>query len=200
MRVHRRKPANRHIKLALFMTFISALSRLLPHFPNVTPLTNFCFLAGSKLSRFMAYIMLFFSLFLSDLLLAYFHGHAVFGFWSFFNYTGFGLLVFIGSKLNLSVFMKPRIFAYIFIASLGFWTWTNFGVWLASGLYPRTLNGLSICYMLALPFLRNALLGDLLWCAVIQYSARVAELADALDLGSSGATCESSSLSSRTRF
>lgn len=30
--------------------------------------------------------------------------------------------------------------------------------------------------------------------------ARVAELVDALDLGSSGATCESSSLSSRTTY
>ena|GEM_PF-1758414 len=42
------------------------------------------------------------------------------------------------------------------------------------------------------------LVGDLIGCVDFSMSAKVAELVDALDLGSSGATRESSSLSFRT--
>ena len=41
------------------------------------------------------------------------------------------------------------------IASIGFFfIWTNFGVWLLSGMYPKNGLGLSMSYINALPFLR----------------------------------------------
>ncbi|MDH3717512.1 MAG: hypothetical protein OES79_05265 [Planctomycetota bacterium] len=51
--------------------------------------------------------------------------------------------------------------------SLVFFLPTNFGVWLASGLYPQTPAGLSHCYWLAIPFYGYSLAGDLVFAPVL---------------------------------
>lgn len=51
-----------------------------------------------------------------------------------------------------------RIAAYGF-ASASFFVATNLQVWLASGMYPLTLEGLATCFGLALPFFQNQLVG-----------------------------------------
>lgn len=50
-------------------------------------------------------------------------------------------------------------------ASLWFYLWTNFGVWLLDswGVYPKTLSGLAEAYWYGLPFLKNNLLGNLIF-------------------------------------
>jgi len=52
-------------------------------------------------------------------------------------------------------------------SSFSFWLWSNFGVWLTSGLYANSFSGLVSCYYMALPFLGNALIGDLIWSYII---------------------------------
>jgi hypothetical protein len=51
--------------------------------------------------------------------------------------------------------------------SLIFFVTTNFAVWVFSGMYPLTLQGLAQCYVAALPFLDKTVLGDLLWTAIL---------------------------------
>jgi hypothetical protein len=46
-----------------------------------------------------------------------------------------------------------------------FYLSTNLAVWAFSPLYERTLAGLGQCYLVALPFARNTLAGDLFWSA-----------------------------------
>jgi hypothetical protein len=46
-------------------------------------------------------------------------------------------------------------------ASLWFFAYTNFGVWLLGDMYPHTLAGLMQCYAMGLPFYRTMLLGNL---------------------------------------
>lgn len=48
-------------------------------------------------------------------------------------------------------------------ANLFFYLWTNFGVWLLGNMYPKTLIGLSISYINALPFLKMQLIGTLIF-------------------------------------
>jgi hypothetical protein len=43
---------------------------------------------------------------------------------------------------------------------------TNFGVW-ATGGYPPTFGGLVECYVAAIPFFRNTVVGDLVYVAVL---------------------------------
>lgn len=72
---------------------------------------------------------------------------------------------FIGSLLKDRV--KPLYVGGAALASaLSFYVVSNFGVWLAGMLYPRTLAGLSACYVAAIPFFERGLASDMLFSAV----------------------------------
>ncbi|MGC1824356.1 MAG: DUF6580 family putative transport protein, partial [Pseudolabrys sp.] len=64
--------------------------------------------------------------------------------------------------------------------SLIFFVTTNFAVWAFSGIYPRTFEGLTQCYIAALPFLDKSVLGDLFWTAVLFGGAWLAQRVPAL--------------------
>ena len=55
--------------------------------------------------------------------------------------------------------------------SLFFFAASNFAVWLFSGMYPLTAEGLAACYVAALPFLDKTVLGDLFWLGVLSGGA-----------------------------
>lgn len=67
-------------------------------------------------------------------------------------------------------------------ASLWFYLWTNFGVWLldSSGMYPKTLGGLWESYWYGLPFLKLNLLGNLFF---VPLSFFIAEKLKNLNIG-----------------
>jgi hypothetical protein len=52
-------------------------------------------------------------------------------------------------------------------SSLFFFTSTNFAVWVSSGMYAHDLDGLIRCYVAALPFLQNTVVGDMFWTALL---------------------------------
>ena len=52
-------------------------------------------------------------------------------------------------------------------SSVSFFVVTNFGMWLFSGIYPRTLAGLAACYVAAIPFFQNTLAGDLFYATLL---------------------------------
>ena len=68
---------------------------------------------------------------------------------------------------------QSRTWGRTAVAVLGgsffFFVVTNFAVWLGNthALYEHTPAGLAQCYVMALPFFRNALAGDLVWTAVL---------------------------------
>ena len=158
----------------IWIVIIGVSGRLISHFPNATPLTSLSLFAAIKFPRWIGLLAIFFTLFISDLLLAVIWGYPAIGYFSLFTYTGFIGITLVGSKLKDKNININFIF-YILVASFSFWLWTNFGVWLTSNLYPKTLKGLGFCYYMALPFLRNGLVGDLFWGATIFGLARVAE-------------------------
>jgi hypothetical protein len=49
----------------------------------------------------------------------------------------------------------------ILLSSLIFFIVSNFGTWLIG--YPHTIEGLLMCYTLAIPFFGYSILGDLFW-------------------------------------
>ena len=153
-------------KLAIVYIFIAVLGRLIPHPPNVTPMTSLCLFAGAKLSRTWAILVGLLSIIISDILLSLIYGYPMFGYWSFFSYTGFGAIVLLGSRLNSSP-KTTKLFGFVICSTLGFWLWTNFGSWLLTPYYTKDFAGMFTCYFAAIPFLRNALLGDIIWAVVI---------------------------------
>jgi hypothetical protein len=51
-------------------------------------------------------------------------------------------------------------------ASVAFFAVSNFRVWAFGGFYAKSAAGLAECYVAAIPFYRNTVLGDLSWTIV----------------------------------
>jgi hypothetical protein len=52
-------------------------------------------------------------------------------------------------------------------SSILFFLLSNGAEWAFGGMYPLTMDGLTQCYIAALPFLEKTMLGDLFWTAVL---------------------------------
>lgn len=154
----------------LLWVLIATVGRLMPHPANVTPLTSLSILSSRYFNVKQSALITLLSLFLSDVLLAFFQGYSIFGTWSLFTYSGFLSITLLNHRFLHKV-KNCKFFGQFFICTgfsvLGYWLWTNFGTWLCTTLYPHSLPGLMNCYTAALPFLRNALIGGLAWSALL---------------------------------
>ena len=142
------------------------LTRLLPHPPNTAPIFCAAFALMYFLPKRHVILLGVLAFVLSDLVLSFMTSYSAFGFWSFFTYTGFIISLLLGGALLHQTSLN-RLFAALVSSSLLFWVWTNFGTWLATMMYPKTLTGLVACFVAGIPFLSNALLGQLAWGVVL---------------------------------
>jgi len=139
----------------------AALSRLLPHPANFTPILAIALAGGVYLDKRIALVIPLAALIISDLFIG-FHNTI------FFVYGSFLLIGFIGVWLQSH--KKPLwIVGTTLFSSVIFFMITNFGVWITGGgwFYAKTWQGLIECYTLALPFFRNSVAGDLVYTAVL---------------------------------
>lgn len=155
---------NPHYFFIVFI-FIGLFGRLLPHPANVAPSINLSLLAGMFLPCYLAFFFICSCNLIVDLLLGYLKDYSVFGNWSIFTYSGLLVISYFGFKVNS--FCIKNIASAVLISSFWFWLWTNFGIWLLDGHYSYNLQGLLLCYKLAIPFLKNSILGDLFWMIII---------------------------------
>ncbi len=161
------------IIITILGSIIAIIGRILPHLPNATPLMSLSLLAGVFLTRPKAILATLITLIISDAFLAYLYLYPLLGSWTIFTYSGFLLVVLMGSYLSFSTPLLGYLFT-ISMLSIAYWMWTNFGVWLLSGMYSHSISGFLTCYTVALPFLRNALLGDLIWMVTLYLLMRLA--------------------------
>jgi hypothetical protein len=159
-------------RIAIALVILAALTRLLPHPHNFTPIAAIgLFGAATFDRRWLMFIVPFAALFLSDLFInnviygQYYEGFAWFT--SIWIYAAFALVIVLGRVLlHLQVSTKNVVVASL-SASVIFFLVTNFSVWAESGMYPKTVAGLSACYAAGIPFLGNTVLGDLFFSAVL---------------------------------
>src|SRR5689334_11999747 len=162
--------ANNSRLLALLGAIVVAAAlRLLPHPPNFTPIGAMALFSGAYLGRRpLAFVAPLGALLLSDLVLGFYHGQAT-------VYFSVALIVMIGMAA-LARRSVVRIGAAAIASSVLFFIITNFGMWLFSGFYPRTLTGLEACYVAAIPFFQNTIAGDLFYAALLFGGFKVLEL------------------------
>ena len=145
----------------LVAIFAAAAMRLLPHLPNFSPIAAMALFGGAYLPRrALAFVAPFGALAISDALLG--------GFYPGMNfvYLSFGLTVLIGWAIAKR--KSPLVIGGAAVASsVMFFVLTNVGMWLFSGFYPRTVEGLVACYVAAIPFFQNTLAGDLFFTALL---------------------------------
>lgn len=159
--------AGRTLVLVIFILAAGA-ARLVPHPPNFAPIGAMALFGGACFAdKRWALAAPLLAMFLSDVVLG-FHGLLP------VVYGSFALIVCLGFLLRRRRRLLP-IAGAVLASSALFFILTNFGVWALGSWYPKTWEGLMACYVAALPFLRNTLLGDAVYSAALFGGLALAE-------------------------
>ena len=164
----------RFLTLSAFVLLAAAM-RLLPHPLNVTPVAAMALFSGAYFStRRAAFGLPLAAMVVSDLALGVFvYGFEGLFFSRLFVYGSFAAMVAIGRLVH----KRKSVVTVLGGAATGsvlFFVVTNFGVWIGGSLYPMTWEGLLSCYVAAVPFFRNTLLGNLAYASFLFGSFEVA--------------------------
>lgn len=143
------------------LIFFGIIVRLLPHAPNMTPITAIAFTASLYLGRKWTIVLPILALFLSDLLIGFYDWRIMISVYG--SFALIGLLSFIVAKYRSLLPVGLSIVG----ASLLFFFITNGAVWAFSPWYEKSISGLLYSYELGLPFLRNMLIGDVLYTSAL---------------------------------
>jgi len=143
--------------VAIFFIIAAVILRLIPHLPNFAPIAALGLFGGVYLNKKYALLVPLLAMLVSD----YFIGFAelpvtISIYFSFFLIGLIGL--WLKNHKNFS-----NIFGATLAGSILFFVITNFAVWAATPWYTKTWQGFLECYILAVPFFRNTILGDLFY-------------------------------------
>lgn len=155
----RKGAINWQLVAALLLVIAGTALRLLPHIPNFAPVGAIALFGGAVLGWRLAVWLPLVLMISSDFLIGFYPGIE-------FTWAGFLLIALFGMLLR-RVGLIGRIVVGGAASGLLFFTVSNFGVWLTSGMYVHTLDGLIQCYVMALPFFRVSLMADLFYSALI---------------------------------
>lgn len=136
--------------------FLGIMSRFLPHPPNFTALNAVALFGVCSLGGLSVSLATVLSVMLASDLVLGFHSSLP------SVYLSLGLVVLMGHWFDPRRSLG-RILCFLVASSLLFFMVTNFATWLTTPLYSKTCLGLGFCYLAAIPFLANQVLGDLLF-------------------------------------
>ena len=163
------------------LIFLAALSRLLPHPPNFTPVSGMALFGAAYFGRkYLAFVIPLVALWISSMLLdnivyaQYYDGFQWFS--QPYVFLSIILIAFVGMR-----FLKKVSFARVIGASLTasvlFFLVTNFGAWASGTMYPKTISGLMAAFAAGVPFISNpgaehylflnTVIGDLFYSGVL---------------------------------
>ncbi|MFW6019099.1 MAG: DUF6580 family putative transport protein [Bacteroidales bacterium] len=160
------------LMMPLALILLAALTRLIPHPGNFTPIIAIGLYGASK---FKGSKLLTFSIPLAAMLMTdVFLNKIMMGAWTLtypgiaFNYIALfgvialGVMIFKNNKK-----MLKKTSASIIGGNLLFFLISNFGVFMTFSLYPATPEGLVATYVAGLPFLLNQLAATIIWSVVL---------------------------------
>ncbi|WP_138991971.1 DUF6580 family putative transport protein [Larkinella sp. C7] len=157
-----------HIRTASLAAIIvvTALSRLLPHPYNFTPIAALALFGAATFERkWLGLAIPLAAMLLSDLFLGFHSGMMS-------VYSAFTVIWLLGVVLLRRVTFG-RVLTASLLSSALFFLITNFAVWYGSSFYPQTPQGLMASYAAGLAFydgqsfFLNAVLGDLTFSTVL---------------------------------
>ncbi|MGI8741796.1 MAG: DUF6580 family putative transport protein [Bryobacteraceae bacterium] len=143
-------------KIAAAMVALGACARLIPHPWNFTPMIAIGLYAGAKSVKIRAGILItILALLLSDAVIGFYRG-------MWYVYAA-SLLAVMAGRLIRNREGIGAVSIAAFTAGLLFFLTTNFVVWAGGPRYPHTAAGLAACYVAAVPFYQNQVLGDVFY-------------------------------------
>jgi len=150
-------------KIVLFFYFVGliALSRVIPHPPNFTPvLAMAVFMPYLTRDLYSATLVPLSAMFVSDLFLG-FHSSM---FWVYAS-------ILLGTALSYYTMSTKKTYVHLgsnaLLSSIIFFVITNFAVWMSGTMYPLTLEGLLLCYTMAIPFFGNTLTSTIFYVSLL---------------------------------
>ncbi|MDZ7719830.1 MAG: DUF6580 family putative transport protein [Balneolaceae bacterium] len=152
---------------------LAALTRLLPHAYNFTPLGAIALFGAAYFTdKKWALLIPLVAFWGSDLLLnnityaAYYDGFTWFTSGMLYSYGSIAMIVILGYYL-LKKITVGRVLGGALGASVIFFIISNLGVWISGTIYPLTLEGLIACYTAAIPFFHYTIAGNVIYSAVL---------------------------------
>jgi hypothetical protein len=142
---------------AYLLLLVAVLSRLLPHagWLNFTAVGGALLYFGARRPwrEMLAPLAV---LMATDFYLTIYVYHYPFR-WQFYatTWTWYLAAMALGLILLKTKTTFVRAGAATLLGPTSFFVLSNFAVWAGGGMYPRTLDGLSVCYVAGLPFYRN---------------------------------------------
>ncbi len=152
-----KKGKNLEIITTLVFILLGASLRFVPHPPNFAPIAAMALFGAVYLPRKIAFILPVATMVVSDFFIGYYEPELMIS-----VYGSFILCVFLGFWLK-SHKKWHLVGGGAILSAVLFFLITNFTVWFFAPWYPRTFPGIIQCYLMALPFFRNTLLGDLFY-------------------------------------
>jgi hypothetical protein len=152
--------------VALSLTVLGAILRLLPHPSNFAPVGATSLFAGARLPVWQAYLVPLALMAITDPIVASFYHVSAFSPYQIFVYGSFLIAVWLGRRLR-GTESVVRIAGLSLVNSMQFFLITNFGSWLWFQGYPKTAAGLASCYDAAIPFFGRTLASDLIFTGVL---------------------------------
>jgi hypothetical protein len=138
----------------------AAFARLIPHWPNFTPVAALALFGGTYINRkHLAILVPLIAMILSDIVL---------GFHNYMFAVYASLLVTVG--IGFIVRRKPGILSVAagsLVSSVVFFLITNFAVWMMTPAYSSSFSGLLTCYVAGIPFFNNGIMGDLFFNTIL---------------------------------
>ena len=145
----------------LFISGILALGRLIPHPPNFTPILATAIYTPYIINnKWIAMLIPLSAMFIADIIIG-FHPYML---WVY-GAIGLSTLISNWSMRFNKKYIQLGVMAIL--SSILFFIITNFAVWAIWDYYPKTIDGLLLCYTMAIPFFQNTLLGTIIYTAII---------------------------------
>jgi len=146
--------------VVLLFILIGIGLRLLPHPPNFAPIATMALFGGTYFSRKISFILPLAIMAISDLFIGYYDPRLMIS-----VYGSFLLCVVLGFWLKEHK-KWYTVLGSSFLSAIIFFFITNFAVWVFAPWYAKTFSGLVQCYIMAIPFFKNTLLGNLFYVVV----------------------------------
>lgn len=143
--------------IALALILLAVGARLLPHAANMTPLIAVALVSAVYLGRSYAFFVPLTAMIISDIFIGFYSLPIMIT-----VYASIALAVLFGGVLKKHNTLETRIGASL-VASTAFFLVTNWAVWQFGTMYAPSFSGLFESYARAVPFFRNALVGDLFY-------------------------------------
>jgi hypothetical protein len=148
------------LQRVLGLILVGIIGRIIPHPPNFTPthaiaLFGICIFKNVRFS----FVTTFLTMIISDF---------IFGFHTslFFVYLSLGITIFMGYGLQHKKSVA-RTTLLLFASSFAFFLISNFGVWFVDSMYLKNISGLVLCYIAALPFFVNHMIGTFCYGSIL---------------------------------